>query len=106
LLQPALEDEFLLGRDYETFFDQFEIFLALLYADQRERVLGIWGPPGRFAWKHGQRHDSPYTSFVADARRQGVNWGPLKAGLFGGSIDRFLEVASAYGERLSQIHWY
>ena len=54
--QPLLEDLLFLGRTYDRHFDRFEILLALTYADETEHH---WGPPGRFAWKHGRGHKSP-----------------------------------------------
>ena len=52
-LQPILDDLLFLGNSYESIFDRFEAFLALVYADldsdEKDRV---WGPPGRFAYKH------------------------------------------------------
>ena len=33
LLQPMLDDILFLGRDYEQYFDRFEVLLALVHAD-------------------------------------------------------------------------
>jgi len=111
VLQPILEDELLLGREYEVLFDKFEILLALVFADQRGTGLTghVWGPPGRFAWKHRNSRgglDSPYVAFVADAAQHGTNWGALKAGFFDGSIDRFKEISSGYIQLLNNLGWF
>ena len=101
--QPLLEDLLFLGRAYDTHFDRFEILLALTYADVRD---SDWGPPGRFAWKHNNRgRGSPYVELVAEAARLGNDWPPTKAGLFGGSTERFAEVAERYKQLLDQVHW-
>jgi hypothetical protein len=109
-LQPALEDQLFLGRNYDTLFDDFEIFLALTFADFRDEDVKahIWGPPGRFAWKErGRFSDEPvYSHFVAKAKARGEDWEPLKAGFFRGSSKRFSEVADAYSHLLSQIRWW
>ena len=109
IFQPALDDLLFLGKSYETLFDRFEVFLALVYADLGAgRIDRIWGPPGRFAWKHSSRgvDSSPFNKVSEEARSQGQEWPPLKAGLFGGSVDRFQEVAQGYLELISQLRWF
>jgi hypothetical protein len=109
-LQPALEDQLFLGRSYDTLFDDFEIFLALTYADLRyaDVKAHAWGPPGRFAWKErGRFSDEPvYSTFVAKAKARGEDWEPLKAGFFRASSQRFSEVADVYTQLLSQLTWW
>ena len=101
--QPLLDDLLFLGRTYDRHFDRFEMFLALTYADSTD---GGWGPPGRFAWKHDSGiPGSPYVELVEEATRMGSHWPPLAAGLFGGSSERFLEVALRYRQLLDRLHW-
>lgn len=87
---------------YDKLFDKFELLLALVYADiEREDSISktgeapqrIWGPMGRFAYLF--RYSS--TTVFEDIKRdfessEHDSWSPLKAGLFGGSIDRFRAV--------------
>lgn len=47
----------------------------------------------------------PFHEVVAGAEAQGLLWPPLLGGLFGGSLDRFKEMAEQYGESLSGLHW-
>ena len=101
--QPLLEDLLFLGRMYDRHFDRFEIFLALTYADATERD---WGPPGRFMWKHGRTHTSPYVELMEEAKGMGDNWLPVRAGLFKGSVKRFLEVAEGYKKLLDSAGWW
>lgn len=108
-LQPVLEDQLFLGRSYELLFDDFEILLALSYANERDEDprAHVWGPPGRFAWKERGRGDDPvYSNFVARAKAEGESWGPVQAGLFKRSADQFSEIADAYGTLLRRIHWW
>jgi hypothetical protein len=108
LLQPMLEDQFLLGETYELLFDQFEILLALVFADMTTGtpIDHVWGPPGRFAWKHSRGDVSPYNQLVDEAKLADKNWGPMKAGLFQASPQRFSEIASAYGQAISRLGWW
>jgi hypothetical protein len=109
-LQPHLDDLLFLGRSYETLFDRFEVFLALIHADLDRRDTGdVWGPPGRFAWKHNSpRRDGPsvFTQILEEGETQKDDWPPLRAGLFGGSYQRFAEVAMEYGNMISRLHWF
>ena len=102
--QPLVEDLLFLGRAYDQHFDRFEMFLALTYADATD---SDWGPPGRFAWKHGSptHSRSPFVALMEEATRTGDDWPPVKAGLFKGSTQRFLDVAGKYMELLIRIGW-
>lgn len=104
-LQPTLDDLLFLGKSYEQAFDTFEVLLALAVADMRNfRGDGVWGPFGRFGWKRGA--NAPFQRVVQEAKVQGESWPPLKAGLFGGSFERFERVANEYGQQISQLRWY
>jgi hypothetical protein len=109
-VQPFLEDELFLGRSYDKLFDDFEILLALSFADLRDDDVKahVWGPPGRFAWKERGRFNDEkvYSNFIAQAKSQGQSWAPLKEGFFRGSSTRFSEVADAYAHLLSRINWW
>ena len=106
--QPMLEDQLLLGRSYEPLFDQFEVLLALIFADLTAGtpIDHVWGPPGRFGWKHPRGQPSPYNQIVNEARLAGTNWEPIRVGLFQSSPQRFEEIAVTYGERLSRLNWW
>jgi hypothetical protein len=103
-LQPILEDLLFLGRSYEPLFDAFEVMFALTYADVSGRD---WGPAGRFGWKHSRGYgDSPFTSLIEIAKKEGDKWGPIKAGMFQGSITRFKEITDKYSEILKKLSWW
>lgn len=99
-LQPVLEDTLFLGRDYETIFDRFEVFLALIYADVSDTG---FSPLGRFSWKHRSRiAHSPLAEILAEAKDAGGDWPPLQAGLFRGNRERFEAVAQQLGQTLGR----
>ncbi len=103
-LQPSLEDLLFLGRSYESLFDRFEVFLALIYVDTTDRQ---WGPPGRFAWKYSQRlSENPFTELIEEAKKYRDMWTPLKVGFFKGSYKRFQEIADSYKVRLAGLGWW
>ncbi len=106
ILQPSLDDLLFLGKSYEEAFDTFEVLLALAVADMRiVRKAAVWGPVGRFGWKrHGA--GSPFQRVVQEATAQGTSWAPLKAGLFGGSFERFEKVATEYGQQIIRLPWH
>lgn len=107
ILQPRLDDTFFLGKNYETAFDAFEVLFALAIADvemaKNERV---WGPIGRFGWKHGSRDNGPLAKIINDARTRKESWPPLRAGMFGGDFERFDKVATEYLQLVGRLNWF
>lgn len=96
LLQSGLDDLLYLGSDYESAFDKFEVFLALVHADlENAKNQNVWGPVGRFGWKYrSMREDNPFQSILQEAAQLRNAWPPLKQGFFGSSYERFEEVAT------------
>lgn len=108
-LQPVLDDMLFLGNSYESMFDRFETFQALVYADLASDSQGrVWGPPGRFAYKHRDRgsDSGSFSEVVSEAKTQGENWPPLKAGFFNGSYERFQEISTEYEKLLGGLNWF
>jgi len=103
ILQPLLDDLLFLGADYETNFDRFEVLYALEHAHlhANERLGWVWGPVGRFGWKR-----DAFTAVITEAEQEGASWAPVRAGLFNGSMERFKEIASQYGDGLNRLAWY
>jgi hypothetical protein len=111
IIQPPLEDLFFLGRSYELLFDTFEVFRALVFGDLTfggGEGESLWGPPGRFAWKYrsSMRSSDPFRDVVAEAKSKGDAWGPIQAGLFHGSVNRFLLIAEKYEALMPQFGWH
>lgn len=92
-------------------FDRFEYLLALAYADLAagETIAETaWAPAGSFAWRH--RHERGEEGFRGrveiEAREAGAGpdgWGFLRGPLFGGDLERFLEVKRALDAHLLSL---
>jgi hypothetical protein len=109
LLQPELDDDLFLGKEYETMFDRFEVFLALVNATIRKKNENhVWGPFGRFGWKfHSRtRRGSPLTDVVQEAKDEGEDWKPFKAGLFGRDYSLFMAAADEYVNMAGRLGWW
>jgi len=109
LLQPELDDLLFLGGDYEVSFDKFEVLFSLVCADTHLDDQGrVWGPFGRFSWKYhaGLVAEHPYRQVIQEADMEKANWGPLRAGLFRGSYERFKEISSAYEGLMKGLNWF
>lgn len=107
ILQPQLDDALFLGKTYESAFDEFEVLFALVCADTRKQNgRDAWGPIGRFGWKHSKTDNAPLTRLMAQAKSEGNRWQPLRAGLFGGEVTRFLEAAEPYEKGVAGLNWW
>jgi hypothetical protein len=102
ILTPMLDTLYI---DPEDLFDRFEVMVALAYLDRTQDLSrGQWMPPGRYLWK--ARHigeGSPHEKLFGEAEAHGEEWGPLKAGMFGGKRTRFLHVKSAFTVSLNGL---
>ena len=97
LLRPMLRDYLPDEQKYEEAFDIFEYLLALTYMDL---VRDSWSPTGRFGWRHklhgwDRFHLSEFLNKILD---QGTDSELLRAGFFGGSVERLKELAQAHKE--------
>jgi hypothetical protein len=106
ILQPKLDDVLFIGKGYEASFDEFEVLFALAVADlKKQRDQYVWGPIGRFGWKGRNFGFTPLSRIIAEARAMGENWEPIKAGLFGGKVERFDAVATEFQNIISHLNW-
>jgi len=105
-LQPELDDDLFLGKEYELTFDRFEIMLALVNATvNKKNEHHAWGPVGRFGWKcKGMRLENPLASIVQQVKDEGRDWPPFKSGLFGPDYDLFLSATEEYSKMVSGSH--
>ena len=65
-LQPQLDDLLFLGKDYERYFDEFEIMFTLLYVDLQlqENQMHIFGYLSEdFVGNIGIDHRAPFWKF-------------------------------------------
>lgn len=108
ILQPGLDDLFFLGKGYEAVFDEFELLFALSVADlNKQEGSHFWGPVGRFGWKNRDYGTSPLQKLRNEAALHKDNWGPIKAGMFGGRYERFEEVAEQYQNNIiAHLRWF
>ncbi|MCU0500770.1 MAG: SIR2 family protein, partial [Anaerolineae bacterium] len=106
-LREPLRDQIPSDDDYRRCFDKFEYLLGLAYADLDSKTdSGGVGPIGCFGWRY-RRHFSDEDSGVmgrleTEARQASESWPPLQAGLFGGSLERFWTVKSAFDQFVQQ----
>lgn len=94
---------------YQACFDRFEYLLGMVYADLEDDKYDLGrGPVGCFGWRY--RRWLPERSLAgqieAEAHEAGEAWPPLQAGLFAGSLDRFLKVKKAFDEFVAKLPWF
>lgn len=109
LLQPELDDDLFLGKEYEFIFDRFEVLLALSNATNRKKNdHSIWGPVGRFGWKygHGVGRVNPLSDIIQQAKDEGQKWPPFRAGLFGSDYELFISAADEYAKIIAGLNWF
>lgn len=105
ILQPDLDDIFFIGKSYERSFDEFEILFGLAAADLKNlRGYGFRSLIGRFGYKYSSTA-SPLKQILSKAKIMGESWEPLKAGLWGGSIDRFNAIAEQFEQDVAKKNW-
>lgn len=99
-VREPLMDVIRLDARYEETFLRFEYLLGLIVQDQiNSGVEGVpRAPIGRLGWKKdfSQGAADPVGEIVAEAAECGDSWPPLRAGLFGGQMDRFVHAAEQY----------
>lgn len=115
IMRPILDDG-ILGEDaYARDFDRAEVMLGILAEDQvNQRRLAAGGQGwfahgqwfGRSTWRAGHIYygaDGPVKQVESELRVQGLDWAPLRAGLFGGDVTRAMAAIETYSERFDLI---
>ncbi len=95
--------------EFADIFDLFEYMLGMQFGYlMSEPDSGhFWGPIGRFHWRHYSRGDEGPRHFVAEEIKQkGNDWSPLKAGLFGGTLDSLETTKQRYDDLLRHVPWF
>jgi SIR2-like domain len=108
-LRGTLREYIPRDEDYQAKFDHFEYFLGLVHADltRDERGDGWWGPIGCFKWRNGYYPESGTSYKIGkEMEAEGANWAPLKAGLFGGSVEQAKAAKAKFDAFLSKIHFH
>ena len=95
-LRPTLREFVPSDSDYDEAFDRFEYMFAMVWVDEKPKTASAgWVPLGRFVRNYSVlssvlHHGQPVGKIIdAEVEREGENWPPLRAGLFGGSMERF-----------------
>lgn len=96
--------------EYERNFNTFEYLLTLIHADLQAKLnvsdSYFWGPPGLFMSERERRSGAITIRTVKQqAKEQGSEWPPLKAGLFDGSYERFEKVVAGVDDILQINRW-
>ena len=109
-LRGPLRDFLPRDEDYQNSFDRFEYLLGLVHVDLTRQNLasgGWWGPVGCFAWRNNEfvQENGMAHKFEVELEAEGPNWGPLKAGLFGGSPKQAKEAITQFHAFLRQIRF-
>jgi len=80
--------ELAFGQDFQQLFDEWEILIAMVFADtfrDNQSGFGGWAPVGRFSWRDQYSNNSILKSFK---KQLSPEWAPLKAGLFNSDVER------------------
>lgn len=74
---------------FETQFDRFEYFLALMYCSERPDADpdSVYAPGGTYLWRRAQEEPDFGEQLLAQAKDRGEAWPPFRAGLFGRDLD-------------------
>jgi hypothetical protein len=90
-LRPLFRDIEPDDRAYDCLFDRFDCLLSLTYGHLVGKNERKYMPVVRFGWRRCEGHDA-LEYFKAEQAKEGGNWLPLKAGMFGGDPQRFSEL--------------
>ena len=93
-LREPLRSTIPVRHEYDTTLDRFEYMLGLIIEDARnQHPDDIWSPApvGNFTRNHYSTTPVPFLwdQIKEEAEQAGAGWGPIQAGIFGGSIERF-----------------
>jgi len=106
-LQPTLDKLLIVGKRYEPFFDRYELLMALLHNDLVKSQRAFYG---RFFWKYRrfapEATNNPLVVLRKEAEQNWDNWPISKAGLFGGSFDRFDKAFTALQRQTENPNWW
>jgi len=103
ILEPLFQEILFVGRDYERFFDDFEVYNALVYTDFTKSE---YYPIGRFGYKYRQeRKNGPINRLAEEAKKRKDKWPPLQLGMFDGSLERFIKLSEGLKNRINELPW-
>lgn len=88
LLEPDAMRVGFTSEEWVRSFNRFELLLTLAHGFQRKSSWGFWGPPGRYAYRHG-RGAADDMSWLTQEGPSGAKSAMISAGLFGGDPSAF-----------------
>lgn len=97
-LWESIRDHFSTDQAFKAAYDRFEYLLGLARYDIDSRKFADgWGPPGVVAYRqHGYAAEHFLAQINEEISAQGEQWAPIRAGMFGGSLDRLMQVKESY----------
>jgi len=111
ILRPIFTDQFPDYDTYEDASDYTDVALGVVNQDlgnMRDDGTGrlfyfknSWF--GRSTWRYAHRRCDPVKDFAEELELRGDGWGPLRAGLFGGSAERALTAVKQYDETFKEV---
>jgi len=109
-LRSTLREYIPRDEDYQVIFDRFEYLLGLVHADLArydDGDGGWYGPIGCFKWRYSFNPESGISYKIGkELETEGSNWAPLKAGLFGGSVEQANTAKAKFDTFLKKVHFY
>lgn len=113
VLRPAFSDHFVSGPAFEVAFDRAEIMLGLASQDianlnNKDNPDRPWPDHsswfGRSTWRTDRSETgSPIAYYSRQLSDRGHDWPPLRAGLFGGQVDRASNAITEYGAHFNEV---
>jgi TIR domain len=111
-LRPVFADQLPDDDQYDNAFDLAEVMLGVLAQDVTNVAKATdpeasgWGRAhwyGRATHRWRHRETSPIDDLLYELQTHGNQWGSLKAGLFGGDMDRARAALEAYGYEFKRL---
>ncbi len=108
-LRPSFGPITPIDRIYERYFNRCEYLLALVHADERAQHDANWSgwvPVGRFVYAgFGDNPERTIEAIDAEIDKLGIEWEPLRSGLFDGSIERLDRARSNVNQWIRSRVW-
>ncbi|MGJ9413835.1 toll/interleukin-1 receptor domain-containing protein [Aeromicrobium sp. CF4.19] len=111
VLKPQFVDQHADDQAWEAEFERAEVFVGILADDAyltspvaeggRRHRSSHWF--GRAARDGLRMENGPVTAWAYELERDGSEWGPLKAGLFGGNLERAKAAVESYATTFNEV---
>lgn len=113
VLRPVFVDQFIDDTTYAQAFDRAEVMLGLVSQDVEIQSAAANGYQwanhsswfGRSTWRSEQSGHSPVEDCARELATTGADWPPLRAGLFGGNIDRATAAIAKYSNDFDEVRF-